>query len=88
MRASNQIKTAIDLPLDHIYLAAKGHEKNVEQYVYCAGGYRSVIAISILNNLGFKKLINVNGGFTEIMKNSKIPLKICRNNCPTCVCSK
>lgn len=83
----NCIKTATHLPLDHIYLAAKGEDKGKEQFVYCAGGYRSVIAISILNNLGFKNLINVNGGFAEILK-SKIPLKECRKNCPTCACNE
>jgi len=81
----NTIKGAEHLPLNEIYLAIKGQDKSKEQYVYCAGGYRSVIAISILKRFGFKNLININGGFTEIVK-SNIPLKICKNNCPTCAC--
>jgi len=83
----NCVKNAEHFPLDHIYLSAKDKDKNKEQYVYCAGGYRSVIAISILNRLGFKKLININGGFTEITK-SNIPLKIYKNNCTASACSK
>jgi glyoxylase-like metal-dependent hydrolase (beta-lactamase superfamily II)/rhodanese-related sulfurtransferase len=82
----NCIKNAVHLPLDHIYLSANGQNKNKEKYVYCAGGYRSVIAISILIRLGFKNLININGGFSEIIK-SNIPLKIYKNNCTTSACS-
>jgi len=82
----NNIKEAEHLPLD-LNLKANTLEKNESYYVYCAGGYRSVIAISILNRLGYKNLININGGFTEIKNNSKIPLKECRRNCPTCACS-
>jgi len=82
----NNIKDAHHLPLD-LSLGSNTLNKNESYYVYCAGGYRSVIAISILNRLGFKNLININGGFSEIMK-SNIPLKICRKNCPTCACSE
>ncbi|MFN8862812.1 MAG: rhodanese-like domain-containing protein, partial [Flavobacteriales bacterium] len=35
-------------------------------YVHCAGGYRSVIFISILQARGFRNLINVEGGFKAI----------------------
>ncbi|NQY29371.1 MAG: MBL fold metallo-hydrolase [Flavobacteriaceae bacterium] len=83
----NSLKYTKHLPLSHIYLADKELDKNRAQYVYCAGGYRSVIAISILNRLGFNKLINIEGGFSEIKSSSKIPLKECRRNCPTCACS-
>jgi len=83
----NSIKNTKHLPLDKIYLAEKEQIKNKQKYVYCAGGYRSVIAISILNRYGFKNLININGGFTEIIK-SNIPLKIYKSNCTTSACSK
>ena len=82
----NCINNTKHLPLDDIYLSAKEEDKNKERYVYCAGGYRSVIAISILNRLGFKNLININGGFTEIIK-SNIPLKVYKNSCTTSACS-
>ncbi len=35
-------------------------------HVHCAGGYRSVIFISILKGRGYENLINVEGGFSEI----------------------
>ena len=37
-------------------------------YVYCAGGYRSVIAASILKNRGVHNFIDVQGGFGAIKK--------------------
>ena len=82
----NCINNTKHLPLDDIYLSAKEEDKNKERYVYCAGGYRSVIAISILKRLGFKNLININGGFAEIIK-SNIPLKVYKNSCTTSACS-
>ena len=39
-------------------------EKNF--YVHCAGGYRSVIASSILKMRGYHNLININEGFDAI----------------------
>lgn len=83
----NNIINAENSPLNQIYLSANKQDKMKEQYVYCAGGYRSVIAISILNRFGFENLININGGFAEIVK-SNIPLKICKNNLTTCACSE
>jgi hydroxyacylglutathione hydrolase len=46
--------------------------ENKEYYVHCAGGYRSVIAISILKAKGFKNLINIEGGFAAIKNEEKI----------------
>ena len=37
-------------------------------YVHCAGGYRSVIAISILRKKGYNGMINITEGFNEILK--------------------
>ncbi|MFT4834837.1 MAG: hydroxyacylglutathione hydrolase [Flavobacteriaceae bacterium] len=39
---------------------------NKEYHVHCAGGYRSMIAISILKSRGYHKLIDVAGGFKAI----------------------
>ena len=39
-----------------------------KHYVHCAGGYRSVIAISILKSKGFHNVIDVAGGFSSILK--------------------
>ena len=39
-------------------------EKNF--YIHCAGGYRSVIASSVLKMRGFHNLINIDEGFDAI----------------------
>jgi rhodanese-related sulfurtransferase len=36
--------------------------------VHCAGGYRSVIAISLLKQKGYTDLVNVRKGWAEIQK--------------------
>lgn len=67
--------------LDRIMTGYKSLDKNKEYYVHCAGGYRSVIAISILKNLGFKGLVNVDEGFAGIKKCENI--KTSEYVCPT-----
>ena len=47
-------------------------DKNQEYYVHCAGGYRSVIAISLLMRNGYTKLIDIAGGYGAL-KNTSIP---------------
>ncbi|AUS06101.1 MBL fold metallo-hydrolase [Pseudotamlana carrageenivorans] len=59
-------------PLDYINDNMSAIDKNQEYYVHCAGGYRSVIAASILKARGFNKLIDVAGGFGAI-KNADLP---------------
>lgn len=41
-------------------------DKNKPYYVHCAGGYRSMIAASILMANGYTNLINVHGGWAKI----------------------
>lgn len=43
-------------------------DKNKPYVVHCGGGYRSMTAISIMHNHGFKNLINVYGGFGAMEK--------------------
>ena len=37
-------------------------------FIHCAGGYRSVIAASILKSSGIYNIIDVAGGFSAIKK--------------------
>ena len=39
-----------------------------ENYVHCAGGYRSVIACSLLKQKGISNVTNVEGGFGAMKK--------------------
>lgn len=59
--------------LDYINENMNSIDQNQEYYVHCAGGYRSIIAASILKARGFDKLIDISGGFSAI-KNSDLPI--------------
>ena len=41
-------------------------DKNNNNYIHCAGGYRSMIACSILKRNGYDSVIDVKGGFSSI----------------------
>ncbi len=70
-----------NLPLDFIENNYQQLDKSKEYYVHCAGGYRSVIAISILKSKGYSDFINIDGGFGEM---KKVPeLKMTEYMCPT-----
>lgn len=58
--------------LDYINENMNTINKDNMYYVHCAGGYRSVIATSILKARGFNKLVDVAGGFGA-MKNTDLP---------------
>lgn len=56
------------VPLDFMLDDLGDLKPNNPYYVHCAGGYRSVIAISLLKRKGFKNLIDIAGGFGAIKK--------------------
>lgn len=66
--ADGHIKDALNLPLndmnDVIHIADFEDTQNL--YVHCAGGYRSVIAASLLKREGTHNLRNVLGGWEKI----------------------
>ena len=70
---NERIDSAINTPLDVInnYLSDIPDEKDF--YVHCAGGYRSMIAASILKSRGVHNIIEIKGGFKSI-KETTIPL--------------
>ena len=65
---AGHIVGAKNAPLDTLndYMAAIPQDEPV--YMHCAGGYRSMIALSILRARGFDNLINVSGGLGEVKK--------------------
>ncbi len=65
---SEHIKKAHNIPLGTINNHLKKFPKEVTFYIYCAGGYRSMIASSILKARGYHNFINVQGGFKAIKK--------------------
>jgi glyoxylase-like metal-dependent hydrolase (beta-lactamase superfamily II)/rhodanese-related sulfurtransferase len=63
---AEHVEGAINLPLDFINDHLAEIPKKGRVFVHCAGGYRSMIAISILKARGWDNLIDVSGGFKAI----------------------
>lgn len=63
---AEHLLTAASMPLNMFndYMNNIPEDKTV--YVHCAGGYRSMIASSILKARGFDNVVNVEGGFTAL----------------------
>jgi hydroxyacylglutathione hydrolase len=63
---SGHAPRALTAPLANLRetLASLNLRSNAQTAVICAGGYRSSAATSIMQQLGFKNLLNVNGGTT------------------------
>ena len=78
---SEHVVNAENLPLDFINNQMSQIDKNKTYYVYCAGGYRSMIYNSILRARGFDHLIDINGGFKAIKESGKV--KLTDLVCPT-----
>lgn len=60
--------------LDYINENMASFKQDRKTYVHCAGGYRSVIASSILKARGFDQIVNIEGGFKAISA-TKLPLE-------------
>ena len=66
--ASEHLKIAANTPLDFLNDHLSEFPKDEDFYIHCGGGYRSVIAASILKARGFHNLIDVAGGYAAIKK--------------------
>ena len=66
--ASEHIKVAESTPLDFLNDHITEFPKKDKFYIHCAGGYRSVIAASILKARGFHNVVDVAGGYGAIKK--------------------
>ena len=66
--AGGHIKQAINVPLDSLQdpAALCDMDDTLNMYIHCAGGYRSVIAASIMKREGFHNVRNVIGGWNAI----------------------
>jgi len=68
---SEHIVDAPNYPLDFLNDHLSELDKSKTYHVHCAGGYRSVIAISLMMQNGFNKLVDIAGGYGAI-KNTSI----------------
>lgn len=78
---SEHVITAENMPLDNVNGQMAQLDKNKTYYVHCAGGYRSMIFISILKARGYDNLVDVKGGFTAIKGTGRF--SITNYVCPT-----
>jgi hydroxyacylglutathione hydrolase len=71
--ADGHLKDALNLPLNEMTDPAliANLEETQNLYVHCAGGYRSVIASSLLKRQGLHNLRNIVGGWGKIKEQEK-----------------
>ena len=74
--ADGHLPDALNLPLNDMNDPASmaDIEDNQNLYVHCAGGYRSVIASSLLKRQGFHNLRNIVGGWNAIKDQEKVKI--------------
>ncbi|PWU01839.1 MAG: MBL fold metallo-hydrolase [Bacteroidetes bacterium] len=74
--AEGHVQGAVNIPLNDMKdpgsMAHIDDRQNI--YVHCQGGYRSVIASSLLKRQGFNSLRNIMGGWSRIKEETDIPL--------------
>jgi rhodanese-related sulfurtransferase len=65
---SEHVLNAINLPLNQMNQRFAEIPQNQPFILHCAGGYRSMIAASILKSRGYHDFVDVEGGMSEILK--------------------
>lgn len=66
--AAIHVEDAYSKPLAYINDWIKDIDSDEHFYMHCAGGYRSMIAASILQSRGYRNFTEVEGGFNAISK--------------------
>ena len=69
------IDGALHMPLNHLAQSALPLSRDARIAVLCAGGYRSSIASSVLEQLGFRHVSNVVGGMAA-WRNINLPVAV------------
>lgn len=63
---AEHVEGAVNIPLDYLNDHLAEIPKEGDVYLHCAGGYRSMIAASILKARGWNNVIDVDGGYKAI----------------------
>ncbi len=71
--AAEHVEDAYSWPLAYINDWVKDVNPEEHFFLHCAGGYRSMIAASILESRGYRNFSEVEGGFTAIAKLADVP---------------
>ena len=72
---AGHIESAEWFPLDNFKISAPELDPSAPVAVHCQGGYRSMIACSLLQRAGIEKVMNVIGGF-EAWKQAGLPVNV------------
>jgi glyoxylase-like metal-dependent hydrolase (beta-lactamase superfamily II)/rhodanese-related sulfurtransferase len=67
-------------PLSMLEIHGSKFVNDKQNYVHCAGGYRSGIACSLLKRVGINNTINIEGGFDAIKKTT---INLSAEDCPS-----
>jgi len=70
---AGHIANALWWPLDNFKVAPPEIDHDIPIAVHCKGGYRSLIACSLLQRAGFQNIVNVVGGF-DAWQQAKLPV--------------
>ncbi len=68
--AKNRMAGSVHIPLNIMKSKYSTLEKDVKWLIYCAGGYRSMIAASYLRSKGFHFVGSIEGGIKEVIAKS------------------
>lgn len=71
---TEHVKGALNIPLVELKESLDKLDKDGKYIVHCAGGYRSMVAVSILKSAGIKNILNVYHGFDAMKSIEGIPL--------------
>jgi hydroxyacylglutathione hydrolase len=70
---AGHIERATWWPLDNFKVAPPEIDHDIPIAVHCKGGYRSMIACSLLQRAGFQNVVNIVGGF-DAWQQAKLPV--------------
>jgi rhodanese-related sulfurtransferase len=69
------IKGAVNIHLQILDKELNQLDKNKNYLIHCAGGYRSMIACSIMKKHGFRNTINIYRGFNGILESAGLEIE-------------
>ncbi len=72
---NGHVKNANIIPLEQLQQNLSSIPTNEPVYIHCAGGYRSMIATSLLKSKGYENVINVHQGWGGIKDSGVIVVK-------------
>ncbi len=74
LSTTGKIKNALSIPLDEITSNISRFNKDEYYIIYCAGGYRSMMAASLLKQAGINNVLSISGGIGKVKQ--EIPLLV------------